>query len=110
MPLLLRSSRDVPPPGSYARWFETTGTNSGLPEHTVVDGLAARLEAAYDRCRDACWKLGRKMAAGPGAEIARTPTVGAYGTDLRLMLAWGRLAEELTESKGVKLLVKRQCN
>ena len=98
MPLILRHSRDLPLPATYAHWFATTGSNSDLDTDCKLPNIAARLEQAYDSCRDICWRLGRALAEQPGSEFARTPTVGAYGSDLRLMLAWVHLATEIGAS------------
>ena len=94
MTLLLHTTRDLPQPGAYATWFATTGTDVNLDRGRRVSGMAEKLESAFDACRDTWWRMGREMGGTKTAEIARTPTASAYGSDFGIMLAWSRLAGE----------------
>lgn len=102
MVLILRQPSDLPGGQDYHAWFATTDT--AMPSATLLPpgkkwgDVATRLESAYDRCAETCWEVGSALAREPGAEIARTPTMGAYGTDFRLMVAWVELADELAAS------------
>tara|TARA_R110002110_G_scaffold35929_5_gene120483 strand:- start:3556 stop:5172 length:1617 start_codon:yes stop_codon:yes gene_type:complete len=105
--LLLRHSRDLPQDLEFDFWFPVTDTTVNLPPGSKWPDVATRLEQAYDRCADACWETGLALAKEPGSEIARTPTMGAYGTDFRLMMAWVVLSAELADAAERYLVV---CN
>jgi len=105
MTVELCHSGNIPPDDGYDFWFATTDTSATLPEGKKWPEIASRLEAAYDDCAEICWEIGLMLARMPGAEIARTPTMGAYGTDFRQTVAWVRLANELALSPTRYLVV-----
>lgn len=105
MGLLLRRPDDLPPEAAYDIWFATTDAAPAEVPGRKWPDVAVRLEAAYDRCAETCWKIGEALSQEPGAEIARTPTMGAYGTDFRLMLAWVGLAEEIAGDAERRLMI-----
>lgn len=88
-------------------WFSVTDTAVDLPNRSKWPDVATRLEAAYDRCAESCWEIGLALADEPGSELARTPTMGAYGTDFRLMMAWAVLSADLAGAPERHLVV---CN
>lgn len=95
MAVLLRRSDDLPEESAFQSWFAVTGTDCSLPADRKLPELAMRLEEAYEASAELCWQIGAGLSKDSSAEIALTPTVGAYGTDLCLMLAWERLTESL---------------
>lgn len=105
--LLLRTSDDLPAPESYAVWFATTGAGrpSALASDRRLPALAERVEAAFNEIRETWWRLGREMGEAPGADVAHTPTGGAFGSDFGLMLAWARLAESVARDSVACLAV-----
>ena len=105
MTLLLHTTRDLPRPEAYATWFATTGSGADLDPGRKVSSMAEKLEHAFDACRETWWLLGREMGDTDTAEIARTPTAGAYGSDFGIMLAWSRLAGEAASGEAPCLAV-----
>ena len=95
MPVLLRRSSDLPDTAAYDAWLAVTGTLAPTPAPTglgrKLPGLACKLEAAFVAERDAWLRLGRALAAEPGADVAHMPTAGSFGSDFGIMLAWCRL-------------------
>ena len=84
------------PDTRYDFWFSTTDTIVDLPKDD--NDVATRLEQSYDECAETCWEIGLTLGRLSGAEIASTPTMGAYGIDFRLSVAWVHLAEKLVSS------------
>jgi hypothetical protein len=93
--VVLRHSGDLPPDLEFDFWFSVTDTAADLLPQSKWPDVATRLEAAYDGCAETCWEIGLALAKEPGAALARTPTMGAYGTDFRLMMAWAALSADL---------------
>lgn len=106
MPVLLRHSRDLPTDSQYDAWLSVTGTPplAGAGK-TKLPELATRLERAFEDARETWWDLGRALGDGAGAEFAHMPTAGAFGSDFGVMLAWCRIAEELSKEKSKTLIV-----
>lgn len=98
MSVLVCPSNAIPAAASYDRWFATTGTRAGLDPALRVADIAERLEAAFLAERETWWRIGRAHQSGPGAAFAHMPTCGAFGSDFGVMLAWGRVVEELQAS------------
>ena len=105
MTVQLCHSGNVPTDVYYDFWFSTTDTIVKLPNAGKWRDVATRLERSYDECAEICWEIGLTLGRLSGAEIARTPTMGAYGTDFRLSVAWVHLAEELVSSSSRFLIV-----
>lgn len=101
MTLLLRTSTNLPALRSDVVWFATTGTArpASLATDRQLPQLAERLESAFNEIRQVWWQLGREMGEAPGADVAHTPTGGAFGSDFGLMLAWARLAESVLRER-----------
>ena len=105
MSVLLRSSNALPEADAYQFWLAVTGTPPLDAADCRLHGLAKRLEDAFVAERETWWRLGRKLSAEPGADIAHMPTAGAFGSDFGIMLAWARLCRELAEGDDVTLIV-----
>jgi hypothetical protein len=105
MPVLLRQSADMPEPSAYASWFAVTGAAGKGPRDKRLADLATVLEAAFDAVCPVWLELGRTLADAPGAELAYAPTCSAYASDLGLMMAWGRLAQDLARGPGTHLVI-----
>ena len=105
MSVLLRHSDNLPAETEFDFWFAVTGSAADLAPESNWPDVAIRLEAAYDGCAETCWEIGLALAKEPGSELARTPTMGAYGTDFRLMVAWVMLSVELVKAQERYLLV-----
>lgn len=105
MTVLLRQSSHLPEPSAYTTWFAVTGALGKGPGDRRLANLAARLEAAFDAVCPVWLELGRTLADAPGAELAYAPTCSAYASDLGLMMAWGRLAQDLARGPGTHLVI-----
>ena len=99
MTVQLCHSGNVPTNTRYDFWLATTDTKVSLPAEKLWRDVCAGLEQAYDSCEEICVDTGHTLAKQNGSEIARTPTMGAYGTDFRLYVAWVKLAETLASDK-----------
>lgn len=97
MPLLLRTSRDIPATG-WDRWVAVTDTSAAaLDQARQLPQQARRLERAFEQSREQWWSLAREGAVDSGAGLSHTLACGTYGSDFGLMLAWDRLAGELAD-------------
>lgn len=105
MTVNLCHSGNVPARRAYDFWLATTDTKVSLPAEHFWEGVCDNLENAYNRCEEICVNTGHALARQNGSEIARTPTMGAYGTDFRLYVAWAKLAETLAADKRNFLIV-----
>ncbi len=105
MPVLLHGSAELPDAGAYGHWLAVTGSTAALDPARKLPHLGRRLEREFDAIRDHWWRLGRELAAEPTGDLAHAPTCAAYGSDLGLMLAWGRLAERLAAESETSLIV-----
>ena len=99
MTVNLCHSGNVPARRAYDFWLATTDTKVSLPSEHLWKEVCDNLENAYNRCEEICVNTGHALAKQNGSEIARTPTMGAYGTDFRLYVAWAQLAETLAADK-----------
>jgi hypothetical protein len=105
--VVLRHSGDLPLDSEFDFWFAVTDTMVDLAPGSKWRDVAAQLECAYDGCAEKCWDIGLALGKEPGATIARTPTMGAYGTDFRLMMAWVALSADCANVSERYLVV---CN
>jgi len=105
MPVLLRTSRELPPPQAYDAWLAVANVSPTLPGNKILADVAVRLEHAFDGIRDTWLGIGHDMGAEPSARFAHTPAAGSYGSDFGLMLAWDRLCAELEKEKDTILVV-----
>lgn len=111
MTVILVTSAVAGAADAFDRWFATTGTDdAALPTDrfnraTRLPDLALRLEDAFMDSRELWWKLGRDMAAAPGADFAHTPTCGAFGSDFGVMLAWEQLVRIKAARDGIYLVI-----
>tara|TARA_B100000686_G_scaffold351874_1_gene451989 strand:- start:841 stop:2436 length:1596 start_codon:yes stop_codon:yes gene_type:complete len=105
MALNLKHSGDLSKTDKKMLWLSTTDTKPTLSPILKWNNVAERLERAYNSCEETCWTIGRSLAENRSSDFARTPTMGAYGTDFRLMLAWVILAKELVSVQENFLIV-----
>ncbi|TAN56894.1 MAG: hypothetical protein EPN26_03145, partial [Rhodospirillales bacterium] len=94
MPVLLcRSAR--PPGAGFDRWCAIAGAPEPACLHSAIkmQGLAEKLEAAFDASADEWWNLARALGQEPSSLLAHTPSAAANISDFGLMLAWTRLVD-----------------
>lgn len=99
MTVYLRQSRHVSSAPSSLTWLTVAGAPCTLPRDQRLPRLAQRLENKFVEIRDLWWQLGRALGEDPSAEISHTAACGAFGSDFGLMLAWGRMIENLAAAK-----------
>ncbi len=106
MPLVLRTTDDLPAIDAFDAWAAAVGgkTSALDPGRRRAD-LAADLEAAFEAIIEEWWKLGRNLAAEPSGELAHAPTCTPNASDMGLMMAWARLAERWAGEQTTTLLV-----
>lgn len=106
VPLLLRTSRDLPPADSYDHWLAVTDTpTEGVDTAAKLPGLARLLEQTFEAERDTWWRLARHLAKTPSAELSHMVACGSFGSDFGLMLAWDRLACQLAAGSQTILML-----
>jgi hypothetical protein len=105
MTALLRQSTDLPPEGTYQKWFAVTGTQATLGGKLKLPHLAEKLENAFMDSRETWWAIGQALSQEPTAEYAHMPTGGAFGSDFGVMLAWSRLTETAANQTDICLVI-----
>ncbi|MCB2100606.1 MAG: hypothetical protein KDE22_07035 [Rhodobacterales bacterium] len=97
MPVLLTTSK-VAPRGPYDAWCAAPGTRvkAGVfdPARRWVD-LPAVLERALEDVGPAWRTLGRRLGAAPTGHLAHAAVCAGTVSDLGLMLAWTRIAQDM---------------
>jgi hypothetical protein len=101
----LRASSDLGGIAADIPWIAVTGTAPPAGRGAKLADAPRLLEQAFDAIRDEWWGLGKALGATPSAEWAHAPTCASYGSDLGIMLAWTRLADDLGKSAGDVLMV-----
>ncbi len=107
MPVILRSSGELPAPEAYDVWFAVTGAKERGAAERKLPELGSRLEAAFDHICPDWWDVAAALSGTPGAELAYATTASAFGSDFGLMMAWGRLVRDVAEEARTCLVV---CN
>jgi len=105
MPVILRTGRDLPAPDTWDRWLACTGSHPPLEMVRHLPELAKKLEAAFTANRAEWWELGRRLGSEPSGRLAHAPTAASYNSDLGLMLAWGKLVENVAAETPTTLVV-----
>lgn len=105
MPVLLRSTNDLPPPDEFKYWAAIGDVPAALDTERRVPGLADVLEQGFDAVAHDWWELGRQLSSEPTASLAHTPACAANLSDFGLMLAWTRLAAVWAKDEPSILLV-----
>lgn len=105
MPVLLRKSGDLPEPAAYRTWFPVTGACGRGSLDKKHPGLGPKLHAAFDNICRTWINVAAALGDAPGAELAYATTCAGYGSDFGLMMAWGRLVEDLAEEPETCLVV-----
>ena len=105
MPVILRSTNDLPPPDGYEYLAAIGDVPAALDTDRRVPDLADVLEQAFDAVASDWWALGRQLSSEPTAGLAHTPACAANLSDLGLMLAWARLARAWANNAPGILLV-----
>ncbi len=104
MPVFLRTSNDLPAPGSFA-----TGCSIGAPfGHELgppLADLASRLEASFDGCAVENFALATGLAGDPSAVYAHAPACATNASDLGLMLAWSALVRDCAGEAETTLVI-----
>lgn len=67
--------------------------------------LPERLERAFEESMEEWWALGRELAGEPSARWAHAPACTPNASDLGLMLAWTRLADDCAAKPQTSLIV-----
>jgi hypothetical protein len=97
MPVLLRTSRDLPARPSYRWWFRIPGDHDGAaaPDaDAALSGLPTLLEQAFDDSAADWWALGRALGQDASSRTAHAPVCSPNASDLGLMLAWTRIVQQ----------------
>ncbi len=97
MPVLLRTSRDLPPRQAYRSWFRISGDRDGAaaPDaDAALSGLPTLLEQAFDDSATEWWALGRALGQDGSGKSAHAPVCSPNASDLGLMLAWTRIVQQ----------------
>lgn len=94
MAVVLRQSRDLAGTDGLA-WIALSVSVSTLDPAYRRNGLAKRLELAFEAIRDRWYALAHAHAGDPGAAFSTTLTCAPTISDLGLMLAWTRIVGEL---------------
>ncbi|MCP5367794.1 MAG: hypothetical protein H6907_02230 [Hyphomicrobiales bacterium] len=105
MPVLLATSRSLPPEGRYDHWCALPGARRTPGPDKELPDLAAVLEEALAAIGPAWLTLGKRLSAEPSAVLAHTPSCAGNLSDLGLMLAWTRIAQERARAPETLLLV-----
>ena len=105
MPVLLRTSKDLPDAGQYASWLAVTGTSVSLETARKLPQLAERLEAAFYAIRDSWWQIARENSNTPSAVYSYALVCSPVASDFGLMLAWRRLAADLIQEQTNTLVI-----
>lgn len=97
MPVILSHSGDLPGAGEYECWFATEALGPAqrakLRPESELDGIAGRLETAFEAILADWWALGRELASEPSAHWSHTAACSPNASELGLMLAWARIIE-----------------
>lgn len=105
MAVILRASDDALPAESYKFWYAVTGTLSDLDPKKRMPGVGQLLERAFEGNRENWWKIGKKLAATPGGDLAHAPTAAAFNSDFGQTLAWATVTEDTAKGKAIVLVV-----
>ncbi len=105
MPVLLRTSADLPAPSRYDHWYAVTGGRGRGPADRKLPDLARRLEEAFNAISPEWWAAARSLSEASGAELAYATTCAAFGSDFGLMMAWARLTTDEAAGTGTCLVV-----
>ena len=105
MAVLLRTSFDLDGIATATPWITVTGTAEPAGLGAKLADVPRLLEEAFDSIRDEWWALGKTLSTTPSAELAHAPTCTSYGSDLGIMLAWTRLADDLGDGTDDVLIV-----
>ncbi|MDA0991011.1 MAG: hypothetical protein O3A51_09695, partial [Verrucomicrobia bacterium] len=105
MPVILRTSKELPSPSAYDAWFVLTEARGRGEPETKIANLANRLEAAFDDICPEWLTVAAALSDTPGAELAYAPTAAAFGSDFGLMMACGRLVGDVAEETQTYLVV-----
>lgn len=105
MTIHLRTSSDLGGIAPDIPWIAVTGTAGPAGLGAKLADAPRLLEEAFDGIRDEWWALGKTLSTTPSAELAHAPTCASYGSDLGIMLAWTRLADDLSNGTDDVLMV-----
>jgi hypothetical protein len=97
MPVILRHSGNLAGAGEYQCWFATDALGAAaagrLDPDLQLDGIAGRLEAAFEAIIADWWALGRELASEPSAHGSHAAACTPNASELGLMLAWAKIIE-----------------
>lgn len=109
MSVLLAHGGAVPEAAAFDTWLCTTGTDEErtgrLDPARKRPDVADRLEDAFMAARDIWVALGRRMYAEPTGKVGHTSVCASFGSDFGIMLAWVRIAEDLSAESGRHLII-----
>lgn len=108
MPVLLRTSRDLPPRQAYQFWFRIPGDRDGsaAPDaDAALSGLPALLEQAFDDSAADWWALGHALGQDMSGKSAHAPVCSPNASDLGLMLAWTRIVQQKSAEAELTLVL-----
>ncbi|ARJ66530.1 hypothetical protein WV31_13055 [Magnetospirillum sp. ME-1] len=105
MTVLLARSGDAPGVHGWDHWAAIGDAPSGLDPSRRLDGLAGRLEAAFDAVAAHWWALARELATVASARWSFAATCSPSSSDLGAMMAWALLAEDLAAGPERVLLI-----
>lgn len=92
MPVLLRTTRAVPPSPAWDRWAAVWGTGAELDPVRRMTGEAEALAAAFPAAAADWYGLARQISGVGGApELGHMPSVAPNASDFGLMLTWTKV-------------------
>ena len=105
MPLVLRHRGDLPPLDSFDCWLSLGTAPVALPDSKRVADLERTLERMFVSVIESWFDLARVMGRETSAIFAHTTSCTANSSDLGVMFAFAKMADEFAMSPAVTLAV-----
>lgn len=106
MPVLLTTSRLLPPADTYKSWCAIVGDSSELLGLQKIDGLAEKLEQAFDAIKEEWWDHAHRLnVTDSSASLSHAASCNSSVSDFGAMLAWTHLYFDWNQSSDVVLVV-----
>lgn len=102
MPVILTTDKAV-----FLTYDRRLAIDTGLAADTTIDGIAEKLEAAFDAGYAVWRQTALRLQEQPTSELAHMPTLSTYASDFGTMLAWMQVVENLAaENKETAVLCR----